>query len=259
MNEFSEALVLLFLAAIRPTVALGVVPFFASSGQGGLPQRALIIANLAVILPILFPTIAPGWPKDPVVWLAVAMKEGFVGAVLGFGAGAVVWALESAGELIDLQRGSTVAGVLNPFFGAVNSPLGGLFSRLAVAVFYATGMYLAFFGVLLGSYAVFPLFEFLPTLSQGGLDIFLAEVSHYFKLTLLYAAPVLLVFFLIDLGLGFVNRFVPSLNVFFLSMPIKSAVGFLLLIPFVGILMTSFATENLNGNRLMDFLKAVLR
>ena len=257
MSDFQQ--VLLLLASVRATVALGVVPFFASSGQGGLPQRALIIANLAVVLPLLLPTLDSEWPKDPVVLAVLALKEGFIGAVLGFGAGLVVWALESAGELIDLQRGSTVAGVLNPFFGAVNSPIGGLFSRLAVAVFYATGMYLAFFGVLLSSYSVFPLFEFLPAPSVGGLEVFLGEMSHYFRLTLLYAAPVLLIFFLIDVGLGFVNRFVPSLNVFFLSMPLKSAVGFFVLIPFVGILMTSFASENLNGARLTEFLKAVLR
>ena len=61
MSDFQQGMVLLLLASVRATVALGVVPFFASSGQGGLPQRALIIANLAVVLPLLLPTLDIRW------------------------------------------------------------------------------------------------------------------------------------------------------------------------------------------------------
>jgi type III secretion protein T len=49
-------------------------------------------------------------------------------------------------------------------------------------------------------------------------------------LAVLLASPMLIALFVSELGLGLINRFAPQLNVFFLSMPIKSAVGMLVLI-----------------------------
>ena len=51
------------------------------------------------------------------------------------------------------------------------------------------------------------------------------------------AAPVIIVMFLATIGLGFVNRTAPQLNVFFLSMPIKSAIGVALLIVYLPFIM----------------------
>jgi type III secretion protein T len=49
-------------------------------------------------------------------------------------------------------------------------------------------------------------------------------------MSVLFGAPFLIVFLLIDVGLGLMNRFVPQLNIFFFSMPVKSGVTFFLLI-----------------------------
>jgi type III secretion protein T len=50
------------------------------------------------------------------------------------------------------------------------------------------------------------------------------------------AAPAILAMFLSELGLAMVSRFAPQLQVFFLAMPIKSAIAILVLaiyIPFL--------------------------
>lgn len=258
MSQFGEALTLLMLAAIRPGIIFLVVPFFSQVSEGSLPHRILIVVGLGTIVPILWPTLE-GFPADPLTYWMLAGKEVLVGSVFAMMAGTVIWAVEAAGELIDQQRGATIAGILNPFFGATNSALGGLFSRLAVAIFHASAMYLAFFGVVFGSYAVYPLLDPLPSLNLANAMLVVEQVSVFFRLMIIYAAPVLIVFLLIDLGLGFANRFVQSLNVFFLSMPIKSGMAFFLLIPYTGILMANFVERNPNGEMLMNFVKAVLR
>lgn len=51
-----------------------------------------------------------------------------------------------------------------------------------------------------------------------------------FRLALAFAMPALLVMLLVDVALGLVNRSAPQLNVFFLSMPIKSLLGLLMLL-----------------------------
>jgi type III secretion protein T len=64
----------------------------------------------------------------------------------------------------------------------------------------------------------------------------LSSFDDMMRSTVIIASPVVVVMFLATLGLGFVNRTAPQLNVFFLSMPVKSALGIAFLIiylPFV--------------------------
>ena len=51
--------------------------------------------------------------------------------------------------------------------------------------------------------------------------------------TVIIAAPVIIIMFLATIGLGLVNRTAPQLNVFFLSMPVKSALGIAMLIIYI--------------------------
>jgi type III secretion protein T len=57
------------------------------------------------------------------------------------------------------------------------------------------------------------------------------------RATGLIAAPVIIIMFLATLGLGFVNRTAPQLNVFFLSMPVKSALGIAMLVIYLPFIM----------------------
>ncbi len=64
----------------------------------------------------------------------------------------------------------------------------------------------------------------------------LFAVDDLMRKTVVISAPVIIVMFLATLGLGLVNRTAPQLNVFFLSMPVKSALGIALLViylPFI--------------------------
>ena len=66
--------------------------------------------------------------------------------------------------------------------------------------------------------------------------VLLGSSDDMLRTTAIISAPVIMVMFLATLGLGFVNRTAPQLNVFFLSMPVKSALGIAFLViylPFV--------------------------
>jgi len=235
-------LVIAFLCSARVTVAMQVVPFF-GSGMSGLPRTLLFAICQVVAVPTVFPSVA-FQPIDVMTIGAVALKEGMIGLLLGVVAGILFWAIDSAAELIDLQRGATSAGVFNPQFGTVSSPTAGLFSRLISAVFYAIGGFFAFLAALFASYELYPVMSYFPEWSPNALNALLEIFGNYFKMTVLYAAPLLTVFFMLDFGLGMMNRFVPNLNVFFLSLPIKSALCFFMLIFYIGFLVISFR-ENL--------------
>ena len=63
------------------------------------------------------------------------------------------------------------------------------------------------------------------------------QLNRLLLASLLLAAPVLLAMFLAELGLALVSRFAPQLQVFFLAMPIKSALGIFVLILYASTLM----------------------
>ena len=62
--------------------------------------------------------------------------------------------------------------------------------------------------------------------------------------------------FLATLGLGFVNRTAPQLNVFFLSMPIKSALGVAMLIIYLPFIMDMLMYTR--DTSILDPVRAIL-
>src|SRR5262249_54046837 len=151
-----------------------------------------IVSSEAMVVPILLPAVLGQKYSSSLLSIgALAVKEALIGTILGAVAAILFWAIDSAAEFVDLQRGATSAGVFNPQFGTISSPLSGLFSRLIAAVFYAGGGLLVFIGALLTSYQLFPPLSFFPQWSPGAFNILAALYQNYFQLAVLYAAPLL--------------------------------------------------------------------
>jgi type III secretion protein T len=77
------------------------------------------------------------------------------------------------------------------------------------------------------------------------------------KTGMLYACPVIIVLFFAEFGLGLMNRFAPQLNVFILSMPIKSGLAMFLFVIYMEFLFDYFKVEFLrvpNALRLLEHL-----
>ncbi len=84
-------------------------------------------------------------------------------------------------------------------------------------------------------------------LHPAGVDLWPAVAEHLpdapparhprWKLAICLAAPLLIAMFLAEFGLALISRFAPSLNVFVLAMPIKSAVASLLLVIYIKLMM----------------------
>ena len=65
----------------------------------------------------------------------------------------------------------------------------------------------------------------------------LGALDGMLRATVVISAPVIILMFLATIGLGLVNRTAPQLNVFFLSMPVKSALGIAMLIIYLPFIM----------------------
>lgn len=248
----------LFILQVRPSIALGIAPFFGFQSILGLPRRSFFVITALISCPMLWPVLE-GKSFSQIQIVLMVLHEAVIGMVLGFAAGIPFWAMESAGQIIDLQRGTTAGSIFNPQLGTVSSPMGNLTLRFFSTYFYATGGFLLFLGVLFASYEFLPLVPQLPGWRPGGEVTLMELMTLFFKLTMVYVAPFLVAFLLIDFGLGLMNRFVPNLNVFFFGLPIKSVLAFVLLIICLYSLIEVFRRDMISSPMLDGFLRTVFR
>ena len=108
------------------------------------------------------------------------------------------------------------------------------------------------------SYRVWPVFSLLPKLDTSFLLFFLKQIDNLMQLIVLFAAPILIAIFISEFGLGLINRFAPQLNVFFLSMPIKSGIACFLMILYLGVLYTFLKGQLLGLDKTIIFLKNII-
>lgn len=231
--EFHRWILAAVLATARIGGAFAVCPALTDSVIPGIARRAFVVALAFVALPPILEQMPPG---EPNLWLFAftAAKEAAVGFLIGFFAGVPFWIAENIGNFIDNQRGATMGEVFSPVNGAQVSTFGLFFSQLVATLFFVGGAIFVMLAALYGSFKIWPVFggSWFRMTAESPLVV-LGEADAMLSATVIISAPVILIMFLATLGLGFVNRTAPQLNVFFLSMPVKSALGIAFLIVYL--------------------------
>lgn len=234
--------VLLTLALAMPRVvgALTVLAFMGPNVLGGALARNGIAAALSLLVyPIVSVQIAEA-NLSGLGLAGAAAKEFLLGMVIGSVVMVVFWCIQAVGNFIDNQRGATMASSMDPLVGEQSSPLGLFMTQSMVAVFFCTGLFNGFLGGIYQSYELWPATAFWPSINMDVVTFFIAQFALISQMALLVGGPVVVAMFLAELGLGFISRFAPQLNVFFLAMPVKSAVASLMLVLFWGMLIVFF-------------------
>jgi type III secretion protein T len=222
------------LAALpRVGAAVAVVPLFPANLFPTL-VRGTIGISLSLFL---YPYMAANMPASmtSLAWVALIGKEVFIGALLGFGAGTLLWVFESVGAVIDYQVGFSNAQVFDPFGGHDAGLLGQFMARLGVVLFVAGGGLQVLASLLFESLHLWPVASFYPSALRLA-DLAGGSVKSFTELIVRLAAPVVMLLALIDIGFGLVNRIVPQLNVFFFTMPIKGVLAALMIALYVSYL-----------------------
>src|SRR5438477_7805953 len=219
-GPLGDTALLLGLSATRVAVAFLLIPLFTAELIPALVRNAMFMAVALLSLamqPSAAPVVLSTWQ-----WITLFAKEAFIGGTLGLFFAGSMWAFEAAGQVIDTKVGSTQAQVSDPLSGHQTSLNGALFARLASFVFMAGGGFMVMIGTMMETYALWPVRSPLPTLAEGGTRLFAGELGRIMLLTLLVAAPALVLLYVVEGVLGLINRFAQQLNVFSLSMSLKA-------------------------------------
>lgn len=227
MTELYDWLTTLVFAFVRPLGMAFFFPLFNSGNLGGsLIRNGVLIAIILPILPMLY--LNPELHAKG-TWPTFLLTEIIVGVLLGFCLTIPFWAVDMAGFLIDTLRGATMGTLFNPSLGAQTSIFGLLFTQFLFAFFLLGGGFDQVLTLLYSSYQYIPPGKPL-VFDQSLLDFLLGIWQSLYRLCLSFSMPAVICMVMADLALGLINRSAQQLNVFFLSMPIKSAVALFLLL-----------------------------
>jgi type III secretion protein T len=241
----------------RITAAFLALPLLSSSSMPPLVRNSFFVSLAIVVFPIAA-AASPYTNMGDGHWSAVILKEIFIGLAIGFAFGIVFWAIGAAGNLIDAKVGTTMASIVDPLAGHQTSLTGAFLTQFASWLFMASGAFMIFLDLLLTSYQVWPVSDFIPKLNPAGGTFFIGQFSSMMTIALLIAGPALVIMSLVDIGFGLINRYAQQLNVFQLSQPIKAWIATWIILLMLGVLV-QVTLQNLIANKtLLGMLRGVL-
>lgn len=254
--SYSEARIFLeTLAFTQPRIlALCLMlPIFNRQLLPGMLRYSLTAAIGVILVPMLAPKYASlDIGMFEIVLLIV--KEAFIGVVMGFMAVMPFWIFEAVGFVIDNQRGASLGATLDPATGNDSSPMGILFNQAFMVFFLVGGGFSLMLTVLYDSFRLWDIWEWSPTLRSDSVPLMLEQLSRFMRLVLLLAAPAMVAMFLAEMGLALVSRFAPQLQVFFLAVPIKSALALLVLLLYMTTLFEYIGDTTSQIGTIVQFL-----
>src|SRR5258708_3273196 len=163
---FSAAYPYLIAAAVAMARALGLVivtPAFTRLGLTGLLRSSVAIVIALPLIPMILAALAPAQLPSTII-AGLVIKEMLIGAVVGIAFGIPFWAAETAGDLVDLQRGTTAAQLLDPLALAESNITATLLTVTLVALFFMTGGFSLLLAGLYDSYCLWPATTFTPAM-----------------------------------------------------------------------------------------------
>jgi flagellar biosynthetic protein FliR len=175
-------------------------------------------------------------PDSVFAFILALVFEVAIGFIIGFICNIIFIAVQSAGEIMDMQMGLSVATALDPIFGAVISVIGKLAFYTALIIFIAADGHHLILSAFHQSFTALPVGK-LANLSSPNLALQIIELSSTLWVTAIkLAAPAILLIFLSDFSFGIVSRVAPQVNVFMLGFQVKPLLGIfaiLMSLPFI--------------------------
>lgn len=164
-------------------------------------------------------------PTSIPFFILALVSEVAIGFMIGFICNIIFIAVQSAGEIMDLQMGLSVATALDPVFGSVISVVGKLTFFLALMIFLNVNGHHLIFTSLHQSFTTIP--------AGGPINIFNSALTqqvlllgkNLWLIALALATPTVLMIFLSDFTFGIVSRVAPQVNVFMLGFQVKPSLG----------------------------------
>lgn len=227
-NDLLPFMLILFLTSLRFLGLLSSLIFFSETSIP-IPVKfwlSLVLAlsslsaleNVQIDITVILTTTG---------FLICSAKEIFLGVLLGILASSPLYALHMAGRFISQQMGFAMAEILDPFSEQKVAVIGQMKYLLGTWFWFYMGGHLLMIKAVVESLILIPIGS--PVISFFTLEGITAWISGLFVLAIKVILPYFGVLLLTEIGLGFMARMVPQMNIFMLGFPIKILLALILL------------------------------
>jgi len=222
MENWTATFLPFALLLTRISAFVGSAPLI---GSRTVPNR--FKAGLVLVLTIFFGNFV-NVPFDPsqVHWawaIVMLIHELLCGLALGMATRLVFMAISQGGSMMGRAMGLALAQVMDPNSGTRSQPISLIFEMVFIVLFLGAGGHHVLIKVLSGSYSAFPMASPPQISEMANLIVQSGAVMLQFALRL--AAPVLAGALLLSVVLSILARIIPEMNILFLSMPLRLALG----------------------------------
>lgn len=247
LQDFTVAQIEIWLLVlIRISMMVFLLPIL---GLEEVPARLKAALSFFLSL-ILFPTLPPteiAIPPNVMSYVFMALQEIYIGALMGFAGTFVFAGLRLAGSWIDSETGYAMTQMFNPVAQEEDTPLGYLLFILFILLLLSTGGYMFYLQAIAESFRLIPLASAQMASGQV-LTVFLQLSLNAFLLGIKVAAPVVAALFISSIGLAIIARIMPQMNVWMVGMPMKIALGVMVMLYSLPMMWQAFLKEQASIN-----------
>ena len=198
-------------------------------GRRNIPMQ--VKAGFIFVLTLTVYSFSAGDAFDianPLEYGFLLLKEFASGYVIGYVTELFFFVITFAGYVMDFQMGLSMSTVYDPQSNTQVPITGSLLQAFYVLLFFAVDGHLALMKILLQSAEIVPYGGIVITqnLALRVIDLFSECVIMGIK----FAFPILAAEFLIEIGVGILNKIVPQINIFVINIQLKVIVGLGLLV-----------------------------
>lgn len=233
----ATTLVAFALVLVRASVFVFIAPPFNTPAIPVAVKAGFAAAVSIAIAPTVHVAAAS---TDTGPFFGALITQAVVGLAMALTMVLLLSAVQSAGAIVDVFAGYSLAQLYDPLAQNQTSLFGRFYQLLATTILFASNGHLLIARGFIASFDAVPAGAYDPgtmarmmTLSFGRLFVAALEI----------AGPVVACLFLAELAMGLLARAAPSLNVFSLAFPVR--VGVSLLVVALALPLVAPAVENL--------------
>ena len=229
---------------VRVSSLFVTAPVFGSREIPNQVKVGLATVLSLVLLPLVKATLTQTVPATVFGMTGVLLGQALIGLMIGLVVSLIFVAVRVGGSLIDYQMGFTQAATFNPQFNETVSPIANFQYQYAIVLYLLANGHWLLLAALERSFVALPVAQLsVPRLAGTFTDLTFGMLVAGLQI----AAPAGAVLMVTDIAFAFLNRAMPSMQVFYVGMPVKVLVGFVVVIAVIP-LLTSVATGLVLGS-----------
>jgi flagellar biosynthetic protein FliR len=218
----------IFMLVVARTMALTLqTPYLGSATVPGM-ARISIALSLAFFYLLGSPNLPAEIPLGFLPYALLLIREFLVGILFGFCANIILVAIQAGGEIIDVQIGLSMVMQFNPQTRQQSTVIGKFMYQLGTIVLISSYAHLFLLSAFFKTFEILPIGTF--DFGTGTAVHKLIEITaQIFSVGVQISLPIVVVIFVVDFGLGMMNRVAPQINILELNFAMKPTTGMLLI------------------------------